>query len=201
MKKIIILISILIFISFKVRAEDKFVLVEIADMDNSLISLPVDGFNIKDNLITSNDLSKKECENLVDSIISEERKNNNIVGNNYVYLSQGTVRQFNFYFCIPKSMWFSMKENDNWDFARDKGGNIISRDTSSFFEAVKKCGLDKIDYNHFPIVNTPLICDKYSEENPVPVVASDDFWDIKKEASQNKQNFDEALREFLKKKE
>lgn len=76
------------------------------------------------------------------------------------------------YLCVDKEKWDKL-EIDISRFKNNKSFNEeyknIYKNSDKFISAMKPCGLDKIDDMHIPLPTTPLICDKYSEKNPVPV--------------------------------
>ena len=87
------------------------------------------------------------------------------------------------YFCIEKNIWNSIYENKKL-IERDKqngfyyvGQENVYKDLNDFTEKMKKCGLmHKIDADYLPTPETPVICDKYNENNPIPSKKIKDFY-------------------------
>lgn len=177
MKRVFIFIIALLFISIKSNAENKYIVAEISNIDRPLVSVPISlGFIFKKGQVILKELSSEECVNEIETFIVEE-KIGNISGKNFIYYSKGTDKDISLYFCIPMNMWKNLKENTNWTWAKDKGGEILSKDLNDFTEKMKKCGLmHKIDADYLPTPETPVICDKYNEENPIPSKKIKDFY-------------------------
>lgn len=82
-------------------------------------------------------------------------------------------------FCIPVKMWNKMKpahKNSKTDVNIEK----IYKTNQSFAEVMKKCGFTAFDYDHINLHDTPFICDKYNEKNPIPYVSYDEILSKKK---------------------
>lgn len=56
----------------------------------------------------------------------------------------------------------------------------IYKTNQSFAEVMKKCGFTAFDYDHINLHDTPFICDKYNEKNPIPYVSYDEILSKKK---------------------
>lgn len=85
---------------------------------------------------------------------------------------------FNF-FCIPVDMWNEMNsphKNSKYDINIE----TIYRTNESFAKVMKKCGFNTFDYNHINLHDTPFICDKYNENNPIPTATYDEILTRKK---------------------
>lgn len=87
----------------------------------------------------------------------------------YYIASANTDTIYN-YFCIPVKMWNKMKyvhkNNKN-----TKNIEPVYKTNQSFAEVMKKCGFTAFDYDHINLHDTPFICDKYNEKNPIPYVS------------------------------
>lgn len=82
-------------------------------------------------------------------------------------------------FCIPVKMWNKMKpahKNTKNKINIEK----IYKTNQSFAEVMKKCGFTAFDYDHINLHDTPFICDKYNENNPIPYVSYDEILSKKK---------------------
>ncbi len=167
MKKIIFLIMFTLLSLNKAMADNKkdYVIVEIS---NNMLSpsIPIKYSNFQNNKFSLKKFSKQQCFDEVLKKINNSQKFAYTYDN---YIIDKTSNGVSIFLCIPFDYWLSMDENSDWNFARDKGGALLSRNMDSFISTMKSCGLDKIDDMHIPVPETPLICDKYSEENPVPV--------------------------------
>ena len=180
--------------------DEKFVIVELTHQpgDGGWPYLQLDptyGFNLVNNsVIEVLYLSRAECSKAVEKKISEAneafehfskdnswggRANNSIARNTYVADSMGQTA--NNYFCISADIWNGM---DRPDYSGDKnvlkGEEDRGRDMNVFISALKKCGLSDFHYEHINLAETPFICDKYSEKNPVPYKPFDEVIKMKK---------------------
>lgn len=98
----------------------------------------------------------------------------------YYIASANTDTIYN-YFCIPVEMWNKMKPNfSKNDRIYSKGLDDIAKTRESFAEVMKKCGFTAFDYDHINLHDTPFICDKYNEKNPIPYVSYDEILSKKK---------------------
>ena len=69
-----------------------------------------------------------------------------------------------------------IEEKKQYNFY-DIGEENIYKDLNDFTEKMKKCGLmHKIDADYLPTPETPVICDKYNENNPIPTKKLKDFY-------------------------
>ncbi len=197
MKKVVLIILLLLYVACSFVNEEKYVIV---DIGYNLKDAPYPyvnahnylGYSFKNSEKSLKYYSKDECKRTLFNDLKSEK----------TYILDYETYDIDIYLCINSKLWNSIKSNADIlkkEGIYTKGDENISKNIYDFAEKMKVCGIIPFYVQHLPVPETPLICDKYSEENPIPVVESDDFWDIKKEVSQNKQNFDEALREFLKK--
>ena len=84
-------------------------------------------------------------------------------------------------FCIPVKMWNKMKpEFSKNDRIYAEGIDNVVKTSQSFAEVMKKCGFTAFDYDHINLHDTPFICDKYNEKNPIPYVSYDEILSKKK---------------------
>ena len=80
------------------------------------------------------------------------------------------------YFCIPADLWNSIPKPDYSQRKNvPKGEDEVEREIPVFFSHLKKCGLTDFNEDHVNVSDTPFICDKYSEENPVPYKSSEEL--------------------------
>ena len=58
-----------------------------------------------------------------------------------------------------------------------EGMDVLTEQVKMMTEKMKKCGLmHKIDADYLPTPETPVICDKYNENNPIPSKKIKDFY-------------------------
>lgn len=138
--------------------------------------------NYKDKRIESiNYYSEVDCSNKISNYIKEEISSDTENGKTFIY--DYTPDIYTVYFCIEKNIWNSIYENkklieeDKQDDDYDIGQENVYKDLNDFTEKMKKCGLmHKIDADYLPTPETPVICDKYNEENPIPSKKLKDFY-------------------------
>ena len=132
--------------------------------------------------------TKEECENEVYTFINEYKSIENRIIGGYTYIYDWYIDPYTFFtlLCIKKDMWeqiafdkSKIDEHKQNEIHRpekrliDKyipGEEILYKDIDDFTEKMKSCGITNFDYEHLPVPETPLICDKYSEEDPIPTV-------------------------------
>ncbi len=147
--------------------------------------------------------TKEECEDKVYNIVNSQKSSEDriIGGNTYIYDFYMEPFQFYTLLCVKKDMWEKIafdksridldKKNEiyvpekelSYKYIPGKGEvwkyipgeEILYKDVDDFAEKMKSCGATYFDNENLPVPETPLICDKYSEENPIPVVGE---WNI-----------------------
>ena len=80
------------------------------------------------------------------------------------------------YFCIPAELWDKIKPRfKKGDSVYYKYKDNLLKEQKSFFKIMSQCGLTGFGFNHINVHNTPFICDKYNEKNPVPFKTYDEI--------------------------
>lgn len=137
--------------------------------------------NYKDKKIESINYSKSDCINEISNYIKEEISGDTENGKSFIYYY--TPKIYTVYFCTKKNIWNSVYKNEKVianNIQRKRyvsGEENIYKDLNDFTEKMKKCGLmHKIDADYLPTPETPVICDKYNEENPIPTKKLKDFY-------------------------
>lgn len=138
--------------------------------------------NYKDKRIESiNYYSEVDCSNKISNYIKEEISSDTENGKTFIYYYTPDI--YTVYFCIEKNIWNSVYKNEKVianNIQRKRyvsGEENIYKDLNDFTEKMKKCGLmHKIDADYLPTPETPVICDKYNEENPIPTKKLKDFY-------------------------
>lgn len=127
--------------------------------------------------------TKEECKNDVYNYVEHQRYDDSVIIGGKTYTYEFYPEIFNLYLCTKKDMWEQVKPNTSSIDLHKKvnkyipGEEILSKDLDDFTEKMKKCGLmHKIDADYLPTPETPVICDKYNEENPIPTKKLKDFY-------------------------
>lgn len=208
MKKIIFLIMFTLMSINTARADEgkDYVIVNMGigygDGGRAGVSIPSFGYDNKNNIIQ---YTKEECDNTIMNYLKDEYyPSDTDMGKTFIIYYR--PKTFDAYYCVKRKLWDTINTDLEWiNYSKNNGlfsdgYELLHKDLKDFTEKMKSCGTTQFYYQRLPVPETPLICDKYSEENPIPVIAVKDIWEIEKEASQNKREFDEVLREFLKNK-
>lgn len=163
------------------------------------VSIPSFGYDNKINIIQ---YTKEECDNAITNYLKDEYyPSDTDMGKTFIIYY--IPKTFDAYYCVKRKLWDKIDTDSEWiNYSKNnglfsEGDELLHKDLKDFVEKMKSCGITPFDRMHLPVPETPLICDKYSEQNPIPTIKLKDMWEIEKEAFQNKQNFDEALRGFL----
>lgn len=138
--------------------------------------------NYKDKRIESiNYYSEVDCSKKISNYIKEEISSDTENGKTFIYYYTPDI--YTVYFCIEKDLWNSIPEDskiieeNKQDGLYDIGQENVYKDLNDFTEKMKKCGLmHKIDADYLPTPETPVICDKYNEKNPIPTKKLKDFY-------------------------
>lgn len=163
-----------------------------------------DSFDYKRNELNIKYYTKEECEKDVYDYVEKQKdyENYSIIGNK-TYTFESYPEIFDVYLCIKKDMWDQIKFSKFFvDLDKEvndyiSGQEILYKNLNDFAKKMKSCGIVPFDFQHLPVPETPLICNKYSEENPIPVITLEDSWKITKEVVDNKKDFNEVLKDIL----
>ena len=169
------------------KAEDKnYLIVELGiglkEGGNSFVSLDdFLGYDDLDDKIELKNYTKTDCINEISKNLKDQEHKDTTVGKSYVYYH--TPDLYKTYLCIEKDLWISIPENKKFLNTLKQydtyyvGQENVYKDLDDFTEKMKKCGLmHKIDADYLPTPETPVICDKYNEENPIPSKKIKDFF-------------------------
>ena len=178
MKKVVLVIILLLYVACSFVNEEKYVIV---DIGYNLKDAPYPyvnahnylGYSFKNSEKLLKYYNKDECEKILFDDLKSDK----------IYTLDYENYDIDMYLCINSNLWNSIKSNADVlkkDGVYTKGDENISKNIYDFTEKMKVCGITKLDDKNLSVPETPLICDKYSEENPVPVIAVKDFWNIKK---------------------
>ncbi len=125
--------------------------------------------------------TKNNCVKKINDYLNKTNVKNSEIGKTFIY--DYTPDIYTVYFCIEKNIWNSIYENkklikeDKQDDDYYVGQENVYKDLNDFTEKMKKCGLmHKIDADYLPTPETPVICDKYNENNPIPSKKIKDFF-------------------------
>jgi hypothetical protein len=196
MKNIVLLLFYLVAISTSTACKseevDKFVIIELTvNTKEDFIAVPQlatgDGFDLNEDkdsdgfIVKIKYYDKHECADILSNNAKVTKKTFNnikdgvwVVGANSsivadTYVIDNTAGFIHNYLCVPADTWNKMKSDvNNKDELYSKGDEDRFKTKKSFFDAMKSCGLTDFSGIHINIPDTPFICDKYNEKNPVP---------------------------------
>ena len=180
----IILLLLLLCTGTITKADDKNYLIVklgIGYKEGDIATVNLDEYEYLDNKIELKNFTKTDCINEINKNLKDQEHKDTTVGKSYVYYH--TPSLYETYFCLEKDLWNSISEDKElieekkqYNFY-DIGEENIYKDLNDFTEKMKKCGLmHKIDADYLPTPETPVICDKYNEENPIPTKKLKDFY-------------------------
>ena len=169
------------------KADDKNYLIVnlgIGFKEHGIATVSIDdflGYKVRNAKVELKNFTKTDCLNEINNNLKDEKNIDTTVGTSYIYYHTPDIYQT--YFCIEKDLWNSIPEDskiieeNKQDGLYDIGQENVYKDLNDFTEKMKKCGLmHKIDADYLPTPETPVICDKYNEENPIPSKKIKDFY-------------------------